>query len=158
MNERVKSNLFLMRRCALFVLVKWFHIHRQVPSVEEVSWNLMWCMQSWDLDHATMQLLTPQKCHHIFLMFQFSKTKSMPMLTRSAWPHVHTYIHVLSLCYLYPLPVTWRVTNVNFQKRLFLCTLLTTLHLRELNFKIPLFNITTVFHRALAFCCSRNIE
>jgi hypothetical protein len=45
----------------------------------------------------------------------------------------HTYIHVLSLCHLYPLPVTWRVTNVNFQKILFLCTPLTTLHLREMN-------------------------
>jgi hypothetical protein len=43
----------------------------------------------------------------------------------------HTYIHVLSWCHLYPLPVTGRVTNVNFQKILFLCTLLTTLHVAK---------------------------
>ena len=30
-----------------------------------------------------------------------------------------TYVHVLSLCHLYPLPVTWRITNENFQKILF---------------------------------------
>jgi hypothetical protein len=32
----------------------------------------------------------------------------------------HTYVHDLSLCHLYPLPVTWRVTIVNFQKIPFL--------------------------------------
>jgi hypothetical protein len=30
-----------------------------------------------------------------------------------------TYIHVLSLCHLYPLPFTWRIKNENFQKILF---------------------------------------
>jgi hypothetical protein len=43
----------------------------------------------------------------------------------------HTYVHVLSLCHLYPFPVTWRDTNVNFHKIIFSCTLLTTLHIRE---------------------------
>jgi hypothetical protein len=32
-----------------------------------------------------------------------------------------TYSHFLSLWHLYPLPFTWRVTNENFQKILFLC-------------------------------------
>jgi hypothetical protein len=33
----------------------------------------------------------------------------------------HTFVHVLSsLCHLYPFPVTWRVTIVNFQKIPFL--------------------------------------
>jgi hypothetical protein len=36
-------------------------------------------------------------------------------------PRLHTYIHVLSLCHLSPLRVTWRITNQNFQKILFLC-------------------------------------
>jgi hypothetical protein len=46
-----------------------------------------------------------------------------------------TYIHVLSLCHLYPFTglVTWRVTNANFPKMLFACILLTTFQLREMN-------------------------
>jgi hypothetical protein len=32
-----------------------------------------------------------------------------------------TYVHVLFLCHLYPLPFTWRITNENFQKILFSC-------------------------------------
>jgi hypothetical protein len=44
-----------------------------------------------------------------------------------------TYVHVQSLCYLYHLLLTWRVTNVNIQKILFSCTLLSTLHLRVMD-------------------------
>jgi hypothetical protein len=33
----------------------------------------------------------------------------------------HTSVHVLSLCHLYPLPLTSRITNENFQKIFFLC-------------------------------------
>jgi hypothetical protein len=42
-----------------------------------------------------------------------------------------TYIHVLSLCHLYPFTSYLKNTNENFQKILFLCFLLTTLHLRR---------------------------
>jgi hypothetical protein len=45
----------------------------------------------------------------------------------------HMYVQILSLCHSTPLQFTWRVTNVNFQRILFLCTLLTTFHLREMN-------------------------
>jgi hypothetical protein len=72
-----------------------------------------------------------------------------------------TYAHVLSLCYLYPLPVTWRVTNVNFQKILFSCTLLSHFVSSKRNeLKIPLLFIKTVFHRALvlASCSYTKIE
>jgi hypothetical protein len=31
-----------------------------------------------------------------------------------------TYVHFLSLCHLYPLKFTWRITNENFQKIPFL--------------------------------------
>ena len=44
-----------------------------------------------------------------------------------------TYIHVLPLCHLYPFTGYLKNTNENFQKILFLCTLLKTLHLREMN-------------------------
>jgi hypothetical protein len=40
---------------------------------------------------------------------------------RFAQPHVHRYVHVLSLCHLYPLLFTWRITNENFQKIFFSC-------------------------------------
>jgi hypothetical protein len=36
-----------------------------------------------------------------------------------------TYIHVLSLCCLYPLPLTWRFTKENFQKIPFLMQFIT---------------------------------
>jgi hypothetical protein len=42
-------------------------------------------------------------------------------VTIFAQPHVATYVHVLSLCHLYPLPSTWQITNENFQKILSLC-------------------------------------
>ena len=44
-----------------------------------------------------------------------------------------TYVCVLSFCHLYPLLVTRRVTKVNFQKILFSCILLTTVHFRDMN-------------------------
>jgi hypothetical protein len=45
-----------------------------------------------------------------------------------------TYVHVLSLCHLYPFTHYLKNTNENFQKRYFSCAiLLTTLHLREMN-------------------------
>jgi hypothetical protein len=51
-------------------------------------------------------------------------------MTRSTQPYVHTYIfcpYVISTLYR-------SLANViNFQKILFLCTLLTTLHLREMD-------------------------
>ena len=45
----------------------------------------------------------------------------------------HTYVHVLSLCHLYSFTGYLKNTNENFQKIPFLCILLTTLHLREMN-------------------------
>ena len=47
---------------------------------------------------------------------------ALPFLTilRPIADRIHTasctYIHVLSLCHLYPLPFTWRIANENFQK------------------------------------------
>jgi hypothetical protein len=35
---------------------------------------IMWCVQNLDFDCTTVQFLMPQKCHHILLMLQFSKT------------------------------------------------------------------------------------
>jgi hypothetical protein len=73
-------------------------------------------------------------------------------VTRSAQPHILTYMfspYVIST----PLLVTWKVTNVNFQKICFSCTLLTALHLRnELRYHCCL-SQPTVFHRALACYC-----
>ncbi len=43
-----------------------------------------------------------------------------------------TYIQVPSLCHLYPLPFTWRITNENFQRYYSHAILLTTLHLKEM--------------------------
>jgi hypothetical protein len=40
-----------------------------------------------------------------------------------------TYIHVLSLCHLYPLPVTWRIQMRTFKRYFSRAVLLTTLHL-----------------------------
>jgi hypothetical protein len=55
------------------------------------------------------------------VMFCFVKALRWWGVTRSAQPHVHTYVHALSLCQLYPLPFTWRIsTNENFQKILLL--------------------------------------
>jgi hypothetical protein len=54
-------------------------------------------------------------------------------MARSVQPHVLAYMfcpYVIST--LYPL-LEASVTNVNFQKILFSCTLLTTLYLREMN-------------------------
>jgi hypothetical protein len=44
-----------------------------------------------------------------------------------------TYINVLSLCHLYPLPVTWRIQMRTFKRYFSHAILLTTLHLRELS-------------------------
>ncbi len=44
-----------------------------------------------------------------------------------------TYIHVLSLCHLYPLLVTWRIQMKTFKRYFSHAIFLTTLHLREMN-------------------------
>jgi hypothetical protein len=67
-----------------------------------------------------------------------------------------TYVHVLSLCHLYPLQFTWRITNENFQKILFLCNSSHnfTPKRNELRYHCYLSQL----HRVLASCCSRKIE
>jgi hypothetical protein len=71
-------------------------------------------------------------CIYLFCIWYILFCKGLEMMGSDK---IHTasctYIHVLSLCH--PLLVTWRVTNVNFQKILSSCTLLITLHLREMN-------------------------
>jgi hypothetical protein len=62
-------------------------------------------------------------------------------LSLGCWPQIldtlllqqQEYIHVLSLCHLYPLPVTWRIQMRTFKRYLSHAILLTTLHLREMN-------------------------
>jgi hypothetical protein len=44
-----------------------------------------------------------------------------------------TYIHVLSLCHLYTLLVTWRIQTRTFKRHFSPVILLITLHLREVN-------------------------
>jgi hypothetical protein len=51
----------------------------------------------------------------------------------SGQTYIHTYKHVLPLCHLYSLPVTWRIQMRTFERYLFSCIILTTLHLREMN-------------------------
>jgi hypothetical protein len=70
----------------------------------------------------------------------------------------HTCIHVLSLCHLYPLLFTWRITNEKFQKILFSCNLSHNFTPKSNELRLQLLFITIVFHRALASCCSRKIE
>jgi hypothetical protein len=43
-----------------------------------------------------------------------------------------TYIHVLSLCHLYPLLFTWRITNENFQKIPFLMQFMSQLYIWDM--------------------------
>ncbi len=68
----------------------------------------------------------------------------------------HTYVHVLSLCHLYPLLVTWKITNENFQNILFSCNCFFSqlyLHLamrNELRYHCCL-SQATEFHRALQY-------
>jgi hypothetical protein len=82
-------------------------------------------------------------------------------VTRFTQPHIHMYMHVLSLCCLYPLyHLLGRITNENFQKITFLMQFFThnfTPKRYELRYHCC-FSQATVFHRALASCCSRKIE
>jgi hypothetical protein len=56
-----------------------------------------------------------------------------------------TYIHVMSLCHLYPLPVTWRIQMRTFKRNLSRAILLTTLHIREMNW-----DTSIVYHNCIS--------
>jgi hypothetical protein len=119
--------------------------------------RIIWLWGEIDTSYRYLKHPIPWS-HHVTLfvlhfIFCFVKALRWWGVSRFAQPHVLTYM----FCpYVISTPFTGYLknTNENFQKIPSSCFLLTTLHLRE---PALLFN-TTVFHRALASCCSRKIE
>jgi hypothetical protein len=82
-----------------------------------------WAQQFLGLNFTCL-VLTNHLQSHLYKLKAIQQWQQLQSSTRKN-DKIHTasctYIHVLSLCHLYLLPVTWRVTNENFQKILFSC-------------------------------------
>jgi hypothetical protein len=80
-------------------------------------------MSYWHLTHPTPWL----SMYIICFAFYILSCKSLKMMESDKIPSAScTYIHVLSLCHLYPLPVTWRLQMRTFKRYFSRAILLTT--------------------------------
>jgi hypothetical protein len=101
--------------------------------------NTIWL---WgEIEWYTRQVLNMSDCmrpillwNYLFYIYTlFCKGLEMMRSADKICTASHTYIHVLSLCHLYPLPFTWRIQMRTFKRYFSHTILLTTLHLREMN-------------------------
>jgi hypothetical protein len=102
----------------------------------------------WHLTHVAFYMFCIYIC--------FVKALTWWGVTRSTQPHVHTYMfcpYVISTLYWF-----LEESQLWTSKRYVSHALFSQLYTLEKWIKIPLLFITTVFHRALASCCSRKTE
>jgi hypothetical protein len=83
----------------------------------------------WAWSHTVQSHVTLSVLHFIFCFCKGLKMMGSDKIHTAS----HTYVHVLSLCHLYPLWVTWRIQMRTFKRYFSHVILLTTLHLREMN-------------------------
>jgi hypothetical protein len=100
-----------------------------------LSAHSLWCQHPL-LSHPVFHISFFSPGWPVLAMIVFGKCVLLLCflgMTRKAQPHVQPYVHVLSICHLYPLPFTWRITNENFKWYFSHAILLATLYLWEMN-------------------------
>jgi hypothetical protein len=129
-------------------------------------WLLQLILTRFAQPHVHMYMFCPCVSHLYTLLVTlriqmktfkryFSQHAILLTMKRFTQPRVHTCSVLLSslpfTCYL-------KSHNCKFPKDTFSSAPFSQLYTSEKWIKIPLLFITTVFHRALASCCSRKIE
>jgi hypothetical protein len=108
-----------------FLLSKWRQLMAMFMAMP-IFWLPIWLWGEIDPSYQySMSLVITWSsilCGIIWFAFYILSCKSLEMMGSDK---IHTasctYIHVLSLCHLYPLLVTWRITNENIQMIIFSC-------------------------------------